>query len=123
LAYGKEVCATKQTQDAAAGLLALCALVCGFVIFTCYVLPRETTHIDLATAYNSPSPNVARHRSPAKNQQSGQGETVTGANQVMKPVRPLGPAAAAHIGRAPSRGARIRTLSIKRAYPGYGVPY
>jgi hypothetical protein len=124
LAYGKEVCATKPTQDAAAGLLAVCALVCGFVIFTFYLLPRETTHTVLAAAYNSPSAKLTGHRLPAENQQSDQDETVTRANQLMKPLRPLSPAAVPNVGRAPAtRAARIRTPSIKRAYPGYAIAY
>jgi len=124
LVYGNEVSGTHASEDAAAGLLALCALMLGLVVFAFYIQPARTAHTDLAATYTPTRPATTRDELRRSNEQPYPDKIPSRVNQNLKAAPPLRAVPAADVRRGPARRVvRIRTPSNNRAYPGYGAPY
>jgi hypothetical protein len=112
--------AAKSTEDAAAGMLAISALICGFAIFGLYmreqIKPTSTavssirlapakniTHKPVKAIYGTPSTDYRQSRAAAP-------EIIT---------HPI----AEDVKREAPKKAAWRRPATQRAYPGYAVPY
>ena len=62
----KALSTTEGSDDTAAGLLVLCALVCGLIMFRFYMQIEQTPCLGLAAAHWSTSAGVKTHRSLAR---------------------------------------------------------
>ena len=122
LSDGKEVSTAQKPDDAAAGLLVLCALACGFVLFGFYMQQKQRP--GPAAAYLATSSAVKTHRSltraPNRSSETGAHDYSHHAgNEITNPL-----ARAAQAQRAPPAGpAKIRSRFKKGAYPEYAAPY
>ena len=137
LSHVKRLSTTERPRDAAGGLLVLCALVCGSVMFGFYMQTQQTHRLGLAAAYAATSTEMKTHRSlaraanrvseiraPANDDSREAGNEITSkATQIVKPVHVVSPARAAKIKRIRAVGADSHAPFAKGAYSGYAAPY
>ena len=137
LSHVKRLSTTERQGDAAGGLLLLCALVCGSVMFGFYMQTDQTHRLGLAAAYGASAAEAKTHRplarvanrsseirAPAKDHSREAGYEITGrGTQIVKPVHVVSPARAAQVKRVRAVEAESHAPFSKRAYPGYAAPY
>ena len=120
LSHVKRLSTTERPSDAAGGLLVLCALVCGSVMFGFYMQTQQTHRLGLAAAYAA----TTEIRAPANDDSREAGNEITSkATQIVKPVHVVSPARAAEVKRIRAVGADSHAPFAKGAYPGYAAPY
>jgi hypothetical protein len=124
LSDGKVLSIAQKPDDAAAGLLVLCALVCGSVIFGFYMQPQQKQRPGPAAEYLATSSAIETHRSltraPNRSSETGAHDYSRHAgDEITNP-----PARAAQAQRElPAGAAKIRPPFKTGAYPGYAAPY
>jgi hypothetical protein len=137
LSHVKRLSTTERPSDAAGGLLVLCALVCGSVMFGFYMQTQQTHRLGLAAAYAATSAEMKTHKSlaraanrvseiraPANDDSREAGNEITSkATQIVKPVHVVSPARAAEVKRIRAVGADSHAPFAKGAYPGYAAQY
>jgi hypothetical protein len=134
----KVLSTTEGSDDTAAGLLVLCALVCGLIMFRFYMQIGQTPRLGSAAAHWSTSAEVKTHRSlvRASNRVSEIPATKYGysreaaeeitrrGSQIVKSAHSASSARAARVKRVPAMEAgRAHAPFTKGAYPGYAAQY
>ena len=135
LSDDKGLSTAQKPDDAAAGLLVLCALACGFVLFGFYMQTQQMQRPGPAAAYLATSSAIKTHRSltraPNRSSETGAydysreagNEITRKATQIVKPVHVVSPARATDVKRIRAVGADSHAPFAKGAYPGYAAPY
>jgi hypothetical protein len=99
--------AAKSTEDAASGMLAISALICGFVLFGLYMRDQIKTTSTLVSGIRVTSAkHITDKPAPANADQSRSAPET---------------AKIAGITRRGKKGARRRPVITERAYPGYAA--
>jgi hypothetical protein len=110
---GKGLYTAQKPDDAAAGLVVLCALACGFVMFGFYMQTQQKQRSEPATAYLA-TISETKTRVPNPNDYS---------RHAGDEIINLPAGAAAKVQRAlPGGAAKIRSPFKGGAYPGYAAP-
>jgi hypothetical protein len=135
LSDAKGLSTAQKPDDAAAGLLVLCALACGFVLFGFYMQTQQMQRPGPAAAYLATSSAIKTHRSltraPNRSSETGAydysreagNEITRKSTQIVKPVHVVSPARATEVKRIRAVGADRHAPFAKAAYPGYAAPY
>ena len=101
--------AAKTTEDAASGMLAVSALICGFVLFGLYMRDQiKTTSTVVSSIRGISAKHITDKPAPANAEHSR--------------AAALEIANLAGVTRGAKKGARRRPVITQRAYPGYAAP-
>jgi hypothetical protein len=129
---------TEGSDDTAAGLLVLCALVCGLIMFRFYMQIEQTPRLGLPAVHWSTSAEIKTHRSLARASnrvsempatkydysREAADEITRRGSRIVKSAGSASSARAAWVKKVPAMEAVMaHTRFTKGAYPGYAAQY